>query len=355
MRRTDILHSINALSKALTSSNIADTLKAKVRSRNDASKASMLPELNAYSILATGFDKATQTLVEIFELEPLARADLWPEIIEESSGAAVTMHRRVNNALEMLPKFAKLLEQKNVTAYINALPVAQQSKEDLGTVSVILLENENEFSRPERLIELLQAVTELYQALARMLDDSPDSLTVLSCDSGSDKSFDFLGAAKVMEQFKELVVTLWDRIVFFGPRRQESVLDVIIKSLPVLEKVSEMEKSAHLGPELAEIIRRQIDGGIRKFVHAGAIIPEIREHTYHEPRALMSPEKKLLMPPSIADAPPPAPPANPENGGSANPDAMKEMLARLERMEQQQGKATTESKPTKRRIRKIDI
>ena len=314
------------------------------------------PQLNAYSILAARFDDSTRTLVEIFGLEPLEDATKWNEIIApERSPGIIALYESANTAVETLPKFAKLLEQKGSTEYLEALPKGQRIKEDVSTVSVILLETEKEFSKPERLIELLQSVTELYQGLARMLNESPDSLTVLSCDSGSDKSFDFLGVAKVMEQFRELVIALWDRVVYFGEKRQEAQLDVIIKSLPVLAKVTEMESSDHLGPELAEIIRRQIEGGIRKFLHAGAIIPEIREHTYHEPRTLMSPEKKLLMPPPATETPQPPPPSKPDSGSNPDQDVMKEMLARLEKMEQQQGKAVTESKPTKRRIRKIDI
>ena len=352
MRRNDILHSISALTEALTSTHMQDSLE--LVSQRGGNKATALANLNAYSIKASRFDEATRSLIRILELGEVTNPEFWALMITETDIDIIgATYRKVRSAELYLPKFAALLHQKDEADYLGALPEGQRTKEDFDTISVILLEDEKEFSKPERLIELLQSVTELYQGLARMLDESPDSLTVLSCDSGSDKSFDFLGVAKVMEQFKELVVALWDRIVFFGPKRQEAVLDVIIKSLPVLERVSEMEKSDHLGPELAEIIRRQIDGGIRKFVHAGAIIPEIRDHAYHEPRALMSPEKKLLMPPPSTDAPLPLPPpVSPNTGGNSENDAMKEMLARLERMEQQQAKAATKPKPVRRRTKK---
>ena len=193
-------------------------------------------------------------------------------------------------------------------------------------------------------------MTELYQGFAQMFDESPDSLTVLSCDSGSDKSFDFLGVAKVMEQIRELIIALWDRVVFFKEKRLEAQMDVIIKGLPVLAKVTEMQSTGKLGPEQAEIIRRFIEGGTAKFLHAGAIIPEIREHAYHEPRALMAPEKKLLMPPSEPENGQPSAPHESDKGGEDGDDFWKkQMLARLERMEQQQ--ATDIPKPTRSRKR----
>ena len=125
-------------------------------------------------------------------------------------------------------------------------------------------------------------------------------MILLACDSGSDKSFDFLGLAKLVEMVKEIILSLWDRVVFFREKQMGERIDLIAKSLPVIERIVEMEKLNHLAPEQAEILRRNIVSGVEKFIQAGAIIPEVESHSRYNPRQLMAPEPKLLAMPTTS-------------------------------------------------------
>src|SRR5262249_35256582 len=77
-------------------------------------------------------------------------------------------------------------------------------------------------------------------------------------------------------------------------------IDLIAKSLPVIERITEMETLQKISPEQAEILRRQVVGGCKKFSESGAMIPEISEAAVINPRVLLAPEPKLLVGPELS-------------------------------------------------------
>jgi hypothetical protein len=197
-------------------------------------------------------------------------------------------------------------------------------------LSVIIIEQPKQYSTPERLTLILQAVSDLFAACS-VLQGQPDSrLSVIGCDSGSDKSFDFLGAAKVIECVKEVILSLWDRIVFYRERKVENRLDLIAQSLPILDQINEMHQKGSLGAEQTEILRRQIVKACTDFVSTGALIPEISAKSFLEPRAILAPEPKLLSAPGEGSR------ANSGGDGSTAPDEMNELDDALTKEERAQ-------------------
>ena len=103
-------------------------------------------------------------------------------------------------AKEYLPKIIDLLSQKYKSDIIGkdkSLPDDLKGKEIL---TVILTEEDRNFSSPERITVILDSISKLYSAVAELKGLKAGDLSVLSCDSGSDKSFDFLGAGKVISE-----------------------------------------------------------------------------------------------------------------------------------------------------------
>ena len=306
MRRSEIRESINQILKALDESGLSKILNtkserdARERREEQTKPATLLNALKEYIILESRFSPVTRRIAEILQLNQICDADLWPHLFQndENKTSAVKRHLSTSyrQAKEIIPQLVALLDQKDTDDYTNAfkdnIETNQYSK-----LTVIILEDDLQFSRPERLIEVLTGFVDLYKACARLEHVSTNDLTVLSCDSGSDKSFDFLGLAKVMEQVKEIFMGLWDRVVFYKEKRLSSQIEVIAQGLPVLAKITDLESTNHISPEEAEIVRRGIIKGCGKILNAGAIIPEINEHATYNPRVLMAPEQKLLMPP----------------------------------------------------------
>ena len=161
-------------------------------------------------------------------------------------------------------------------------------------LSVILIEG-RDLSRPARLVNVLESIELLFQSCAVLTETPSESVTVIACDSGSDKSFDFLGAAKVMEALKEVILSLWDRIVFYRELQIAERLELVAQSLPIMEKIGILEQEKRLGREQAELLRRDVLSGVTKFVESGATIPELEERAHFSPRLLLSPVQKLLV------------------------------------------------------------
>jgi len=117
---------------------------------------------------------------------------------------------------------------------------------------------------------------------------------VAASDSGSDFSFDLLGNAKVIQQLKETLLSMWDRVVFYREFQASERMKLVGEALPLISDVNEMETSGKIGKEQAELLRRQISGNLDKFMQSGAIIPEMQERSHYEPRALLAPQPKYL-------------------------------------------------------------
>lgn len=49
--------------------------------------------------------------------------------------------------------------------------------------------------------------------LSQVLGKKGDDLSVIGCDSGSDKSFDFLGAAEIVNCVKDIILSFWNKVV----------------------------------------------------------------------------------------------------------------------------------------------
>jgi hypothetical protein len=123
-------------------------------------------------------------------------------------------------------------------------------------------------------------------------------LSVVGCDSGSDKTFELMGAAPVIDAVRDLIVSVWDRVVFYRALPAAQRYRQAAESLPVLDLVRERLDAGEMAPEQAELLRRRIVEGTGKFLVSGATIPELQERAYANPRTLMAPAPKLLSAPT---------------------------------------------------------
>jgi hypothetical protein len=160
-------------------------------------------------------------------------------------------------------------------------------------LSVLVIENEL-ISTPTRLVTVLESIIEIYEVVSDIGDKPSTDLSVVSCDSGSDKAFDFLGLAKTIQEVKEIILGVWDKIIFYKENKVGKNIELIVKALPAIDKIGDMEKKKTISPEKAELLRRKLISGVTKFVDSGSIIPEINDRTYYNPRELMAPQHKML-------------------------------------------------------------
>ncbi len=291
MRRIELISAIENVNVALSASKIFKVV--------GGDKPSLEECLAAYQVFfeqTLSFGKAENQIMEMFALQDFLSMKFWAVFIaKEKQAISPAYLRRLRTFVENVPLLVALLKQDNLIYSKKAAHLKEESP-NIGRemLTVILPEKENEQSNPERLIKVLDSINVLYESFSTINHLNETNLTVAAIDSGSDKSFDFLGAAKLIEEIKELVIALWDRVVFYKERQVAERVDLIIKSLPVLERIVQLENSQHLSPEQAEILKRNVMSSATKFLEAGAVIPEIYDHAINEPRKLLAPQPKLL-------------------------------------------------------------
>jgi hypothetical protein len=298
MRRQELLKAIDLVQTALVTSLVQQELEEAV-SRPEIKPENLtelLKALKHYTIEASNFPSGAGEVAQILGLDLLENPETWAQLSGKPVGTRIAyeLYQRVRFATEYLPRFTHLIQQDQVLAFTELTPA---SREVLGKslLSVILIEDRARLSSPERIIETIQSVDQLFKACCIIVDMPSEKLSVIACDSGSDKSFDFLGAAKVIECVKDIILSLWDRIVFFREKQLSQRIELVAQALPVVEQIGNLERDKKIGPEQAELLRRNILEGTTKFIESGAIIPEIQDRSQFNPRILMAPAPKLLV------------------------------------------------------------
>lgn len=298
MRRTDLINSIQKISKAIKQSNIIEAVMPSPKSKGDFE--GLLTIFQNYSELTKNLNEAERRILKIFNLDTLDNPKLWTKILasteSESRDSLMKIRSGIRYFNEFLPGIIELLKQDHVEYGASSQNTSsnQLNSNEKILLTVILPEDDNEISSPERLIKVLESINLLYDTFAIIQNSANNDLSVAAIDSGSDKSFDFLGAAKLMEAVKELIIGLWDRVVFFREKQLSERLDLITKSLPIIEKINQLQENGSISPEQAEILRRNVGTAANNFISAGAIIPELSNFSTFNPRQLMTPEPKLL-------------------------------------------------------------
>src|SRR5688572_30400471 len=106
---------------------------------------------------------------------------------------------------------------------------------------------------------------------------SPDKhLAVVGLDSGSEKSLDFLGIARLMHELRELVQALYNIVAFHKQNVTIRNLQVASETLGVASKISKMEESDEIDSEQASRMRHALYQGLERLAATGAYIPGIK-------------------------------------------------------------------------------
>lgn len=302
MRRADLVHAASQLASALGESGVERPLVEVARLGYRAQPVPgelltrLLSALRDYGLRAHRFTRPARVLSDTLGLAELESADTWTRLISAEGRAreAFAFAERVRFAATHLPKVAALLEQAGVPA-IDA--VRRGESTDRALLSVQVIEAPRRFSTPTRLATLLESLDLLYGACATLEGAEPNGLSVVACDSGSDKTFELMGAAPVIDALRDLLLSLWDRVVFHRDAAVPERYRLAAESLPILRTVREAHAAGRLSPEQAELLRRRIVEGTGRFLAAGATIPELQERAYANPRTLMAPAPRLLAPP----------------------------------------------------------
>lgn len=351
MRRETLNNALKTIIADFEETGVLSMFRESMERSRESSKEDTVFSLKVfqkYMVATSTYGDTERNIMEILDISELLDTTFWERIQAAPDPSLLyPALRQLDFVQDNVPKLLSLISQDYATKIKDKsddLPAELRGKEML---TALLAEDLGNFSSPERVVIAIKAISDLYSVHSFIEHHDDGDLILLSCDSGSDKSFDFLGAAKIISSLKETLIFIWDKVVFHRHTQARATIDVIGQTLPILEKIDEMEKNKSLVPELAEQLRRKALGACSKFVEAGVIIPEMSQEASQSPRLLMAPERKLLAGPATENFETFA--ADDQNAPLAEFTQQEEVDIREELRELRRRVALAEAKPPVRR------
>lgn len=283
MRRVEIIQAAQNVAETLVNSNVMGALARMDTTELVCAHADWVARRQS-------FGAPEERVVAVLGLSQLDDPGFWAKTLSDGAnedpqllGPISEMHRHARFAQDELPTL------------LASLLVGDDGEAADGKLTVLVLEDEAP-STPARLAMVLSAIDTLYRACARVVGKADSRVSVVACDSGGDKSFEFAGDPDVIGRAKDVLLSFWDRVVFYREDRTEERMRMIAESLPILEDIKAIKEAA-----AADGARKQVIESVMQFAEAGASIPEIQDVAAYDPRALMRPRPEMLV--SAADAP----------------------------------------------------
>jgi hypothetical protein len=258
-------------------------------------------------LAANEFGETETEILSIFQLKVLLDPDFWATVLlgkagerteqPQRSATARRVFSRITVLSRELPQIVQLLRRDSDPPVANDKEETEADIKIVSSILTILLKEEiNKMSSPRRLVDAIESISIIYAAFAEIDDISDNDLVVIGCDSGSDKSFDFTGVPQIIQQTKDFIFGMWDRIILYREKQHSERVKVVAESLPLLGEIAEMVNKKKLSAEQGELPKRRIIDGATKFLDTGAILPELKEASHFEPQALLQPTPTLLLP-----------------------------------------------------------
>lgn len=309
MLREEINDASKKIVAALVDSGVREALKnLRLAMRSDSLRqkySELLTAYGRYSALASEFGDNEKRISKALELDELLNAEFWSSVVSSQRIDAQLAQRlfaisnRVIFAIEHFPLFLDTLQPD----YIDPSEDGKLETHHAGKalLRVTLPEKEYGLSIPGRITQMLDSINLMYSACAMLEDKKEDELVVAGCDSGSDKSFDFLGDANVVAAVKHILLSMWDRIVLMRTMDIAMRNRSIAQTLPINDTLEEMENSGDYEREYIAVLRNKLNKSVTMFAMCGATLPEFEQEKLHEPRNLLQPEVKLLAAPQTEE------------------------------------------------------
>jgi hypothetical protein len=309
MRRTELIAGVQELLTAIKDANLEETLQGilNITQENRTSKENISPNTTAialesaqiYQIKAISFSDSARRLVQEFNLEILEDHMAWAIFLLQPQDARDELTKvliRLEFIQNYLPKIAHLMRSTTLEEFEEGIKTKRPEYVDKEILTIILIEDDENPSTPTRVNMMLEGINVLYQTCTTIIQAPISELRIIACDSGSDQTFDLLGLAKVIDCVKELILSMWDRIVFYREYQFSERVKIIAETLPVLQQIAELEAANQLEPEDAARLKHNLLLGTNKFLLSKAIISEMEDkgRVTYDPRQLIAPKQKLL-------------------------------------------------------------
>ena len=299
MRRDIIIHEIEMLLNDLSESGMVAMFERGLevlRSRGNASENLRWTDIGViieYSRRAADYTIQQNYILDVLGLEALSNSRSWQEQSSDTSTEFIYLnHQKINQALTFCPKFLKLIKRES-DELNDEIDVAN----DVLVQRIILTDEGKNLSSPQRIIELLQSIEQIYLVICEAHQMRGQKIAIVAIDSGSEKSFDFLGIAKLMYELRETLQSVYNMVSFHKQNVSLKNLQVAGETLAVVDQISKLEQSEAISAEEATRMKHSLFVGLEKFAGTGAYTPEMNV-VAPVPSLVMRPQPRLLTGPA---------------------------------------------------------
>lgn len=313
MRRVEVLKSVSKIEHNLrTVSRYLNDIKAFLLNKDNYQKDNphrqkVLEKLQELGRSWIKYDPLDKHITSLFEIYDYSDASFWEQLIQYNissgdqkggsrfiSNFSDTESKRMQGFFDKLAALKFLFQQENIVYEKGVVASPSKEKEVL---TLILPESTGEASSIERVALMLEGIGEINKAVSNIELGLQTELILLATDSGSDKSFDLLGVKNVISAIKDIIIVVYEHLLFYKHAKFAKNIEAIRESLAISEKINSLLEEEKITKEEAGRYKVYLNKGLGKILDVGVLIPEFNENSGEELKKLLSPNPKYLSSP----------------------------------------------------------
>ena len=286
MRRKQLIDTTYKIQQAISESELLERLHVRILALSKQGKkvpnvGDLLAALNKFSISTSKLSEAEKEVLKQLDLHYLNDPKNWPKLIStDQPDLLKSIFNNLRRLRSSLGYFQKVI-------CIGHDELKNKNAED-ETISILLLPDKNTKDTPKKIASTLESVQQLYNCFITLEHiENPAELTIVGMDSGNEKSIELTGETIVLEKMKELLYGVWMQVLPSHNQYLNEQLKLILKSLPILERIEELATLGRLEKEKAALVKRQLTTSLEDLIRSNTIVEEMYDHWEKDPRVAM--------------------------------------------------------------------
>lgn len=232
MRRTDIMDGIFQVSSALQETALFEAFMAvRAPDSNPRSLPAFVEALSSYRSKSERYSEAAIKITKILGIDGFNEKGgvlgIVTDVLGSNGGRSdtfLTLRSNLRLAELYLPKFADILKVESSLSADAFRGEPRDADQAFDELTVVLYEEEHQRSKVSRLVDALKAVNGIYEIISKVENTKHDDLIIGTLDSGSDKSFSIIGAAKKSRRFASCLSKYLSEFCFSEKNKARSEL-----------------------------------------------------------------------------------------------------------------------------------
>ncbi len=300
MRRDRIIKAVNTLKDALQAAQIRELLRAARNGQQAEGVNRTQKILLAYNVFMRHYQEFAEDekdMMSFFGLTPLLDLAFWSALIDGEQAVSRKLMADVDvgayNVIFVMPKLRELLTRENDR---DQLIVADGSgdEQEIKRLRLLVAEKERSLTDPHVIINVMRSLDEFYEGMSALRGGDNTGLSVGSIDSGSTKSFDFFGAAAIMDEISELLIAVWDRIKYSAEDNFRYQIEVAMMAAGFITRVKDAQGAGRINEDQGQRITRSVAKAIETLFRAGAFTEDMDQVREVRASQFLVPKTQLL-------------------------------------------------------------